>query len=62
MFSGNLTGASGEAVGRTGSFIGSFMQDGSTVNSGMGGHFKASGTNYETSGTFQARNSRTARR
>lgn len=53
-FSGNLTGASGTASGRSGSFVGSIMQNGSTVNAGMGGHFQVSGTNYQASGIFAA--------
>ena len=53
-FSGSLTGASGDAVGRSGSFLGSFMQEGSTVNAGMGGHLQISGTNYEASGVSVA--------
>ena len=53
-FSGSLTGASGEAVGRSGSFLGSFMKDDSTVNAGMGGHLAVSGTDYSASGVFVA--------
>lgn len=52
VFSGTITGASGDAVGQSGSFIGSFMQEGSTVNAGMGGHVKASGGGTEWSGVF----------
>ncbi|GEM_PF-2578030 len=54
-FSGSLTGASGDAVGRSGYFLGSFMQNGSSnPNAGMGGHLKVSGTNYPASGVFVA--------
>lgn len=54
-FSGSLTGASGEAVGRSGSFLGSFMQNGSSnPSAGMGGHLAVSGTNYSASGVFVA--------
>ena len=35
-FLGSLTGATGEAVDRSGSFLGSFMQNGSTVTAGIG--------------------------
>ena len=54
-FSGSLTGASGTAVGRSGSFLGSFMQNGSSnPNAGMGGHLAVSGTDYSASGVFVA--------
>ena len=54
-FSGSLTGASGEAVGRSGSFLGSFMQNGSSnPNAGIGDNLAVSGTNYSASGVIVA--------
>ena len=53
-FSGTITGSSGDAVGQTGNFLGSFMKEGSVVNAGMGGHVSASGTDIQWSGVFVA--------
>jgi hypothetical protein len=53
-FSVSFTESSGTPVGRSGSFLGSFMQNDSTVNAGMGSHLAVSGTDYSASGVFVA--------
>ena len=51
---GELLGASGTAVGRSGSYLGSFMRNltGTDKAAETGGRFQTSGTGYKASGNF----------
>jgi hypothetical protein len=49
-FSGSIAGVTD--TGKTGSFKGSFMKNGTDVAGGMGGHFQIDGGSYKASGVF----------